>query len=146
MATRILVVDDEQDMVDLLTYSLKERGYEVVSARNGLEAVHKARSFQPDCVLLDLMLDGMDGFTVCEILRHQPSTVNLPVIMVTALVGEMPRLNGFDSGADDFITKPFNVEALMQRMEKVLEKRRRRCLEVEEARDWAGRKVVSKAA
>ncbi|MBI5387582.1 MAG: response regulator [Verrucomicrobia bacterium] len=120
MSKRVLVVDDEQDMVDLLGYNLRSRGYEVIVALNGLEAIHKARICTPDLVLLDLMMAGMDGFTVCEILRHHPSTARVPVIMVTALAGEMVRLNGLDSGADDFITKPFSPVQLMERVDRLL--------------------------
>jgi DNA-binding response OmpR family regulator len=136
MSRRILIVDDEQDMVDLLRYNLSQRGYEVLSAASGLEAVHKARREHPDLVLLDLMLDGMDGFAVCEILRQHPSTANLPVIMLTALAGEMTRLNGLDSGADDFITKPFSPDKLMARVERVFESRRQQRREREKRRPW----------
>lgn len=123
MIRRVLVVDDDPEMVELLSFNLEQRGYEVLAAHSGLEAVHKARVRQPDLVLLDLMLDGMDGFTVCEFLRHEPSTAGIPVIMVTALSGEMPRMNALESGAEDFITKPFNTERLFERIEQVWESR-----------------------
>ena len=129
-------MDDEQDMVDLLRYNLSQRGYEVLSAASGLEAFHKARREHPDLVLLDLMLDGMDGFAVCEILRQHPATANLPVIMLTALAGEMTRLNGLDSGADDFITKPFSPDKLVERVEKVFESRSQQFREREKRRVW----------
>src|SRR5690242_19580680 len=104
MSTRILVVDDEQDMVELLSYNLRSSGFEVLAASNGLEALNKARRDLPDLILLDLMLDGLDGYSVCEILRRQPSTARVPVIMITALAGQIARLNGMAAGADDFIT------------------------------------------
>src|SRR5258706_8951608 len=120
MSAKILVVDDEQDMVDLLTYNLKERGYEVLAASNGLDALKQARLELPDLILLDLMLDGIDGYSVCEILRHQPSTAKVPVIMITAMAGQIARLNGMAAGADDFLTKPFSPQELMARIQRVL--------------------------
>ena len=142
--SKVLVVDDEQDMVEMLRYNLNERGYDVLSASNGLEAIKQARNHQPDLVLLDLMLDGMDGFTVCEILRQQPSTSSVPIIMITAQIGEMIRRNGLDSGADDVINKPFSPEKLMNRMEKVFEARRerRQKMEAEEAFDRTVRRAL----
>lgn len=120
MSAKILVVDDEQDMVELLTYNLKERGYEVLASADGLDALNKARRHLPDLILLDLMLDGIDGYSVCEILRRQPSTASVPVIMITALAGQIARLNGMAAGADDFITKPFSPQELMERIQRVL--------------------------
>ena len=141
---KVLVVDDERDMVEMLRYNLNERGYDVLAASNGLEAIKQVRNHQPDLVLLDLMLDGMDGFTVCEILRQQPSTSSVPIIMITAQIGEMVRRNGLDSGADDVINKPFSPEKLMNHMEKVFEARRerRQKLEAEEALDRTVRRAL----
>ena len=121
MKTTILVVDDEQDMVDLLRFHLRERGYEVVEARNGWDAVRKARRILPHLILLDLGLDGLDGFAVCEILRHQPDTARLPILVITAFHGEMVRLNAIDSGADAFVTKPFSPEALLRQVDATLQ-------------------------
>ena len=121
MSARILVVDDEQDMVELLAFNLRQRGYEVLTSANGLDALNKARRHLPDLILLDLMLDGIDGYSICEIIRSQPSTSNVPVIMITALAGQIARLNGMASGADDFITKPFSPLELMERIERLLQ-------------------------
>src|SRR5260221_105680 len=121
MSAKILVVEDEQDMTELLACNLKGRGYEVLTAVNGLEALNQARRHLPDLILLDLMLEGIDGYSVCEILRRQPSTASVPVIMVTALAGQIVRMNGMASGATDFITKPFSLEDLMARIHHVLE-------------------------
>jgi DNA-binding response OmpR family regulator len=126
MKARILIVDDERDMVELLSFNLRKFGYDVIVARNGLEALKRARSFSPDLVLLDVMMDGMDGFTVCEILRRQPSTADTAIILVTACGGQMARFNGMASGADDFINKPFRPQDLLRRVEKVLEESRLR--------------------
>ena len=127
MSAKILVVDDEHDMLEMLSYNLKEEGYEVLTADNGLEALNKARRFLPDLIVLDLMLDGIDGYSICEILRCQPSTANMPVIIVTALSGQIARLNGLAAGADDYLTKPFSPRELLIRVENLLrlyEKRR----------------------
>jgi two-component system phosphate regulon response regulator PhoB len=122
MSNKVLVVDDEPDLVELLSCHLKFGGYEVLRAANGLEALHQARRHLPDVILLDLMLDGMDGYSVCEILRAQPSTARIPVILVTALGGEIARLNGLESGADDFVRKPFVREEILRRVEAALER------------------------
>jgi DNA-binding response OmpR family regulator len=126
MAAKILVVDDEQDMVELLTYTLKEKGYKVFTATSGLEALNKARKHLPDLILLDLMLDGIDGYSICEILRRQPSTATVPVIMITALAGQIVRLNGLASGADDFVSKPFSPADLIARVARLCEVHERR--------------------
>jgi len=131
MGAKILVVDDEQDMVDLLTYNLKARGYEVRAASNGLDALKQARLELPDLILLDLMLDGIDGYSVCEILRHQPSTATVPVIMITAMAGQIARVNGLAAGADDFMTKPFSPQELVTRIKRVLELRAEKARQAE---------------
>ena len=120
MNTKILVADDEQDFVDLISYNLKEHGFTVLASNDGLDALVKARRYLPDLVILDRMLDGMDGYSVCEILRHQPSTKGIPVIMITAATGQIARLNGLAAGADDFLPTPFSPHELMQRVERVL--------------------------
>lgn len=124
MKARILIVDDEHDMVELLSFNLRKHGYDVIIARNGLEALKRARCASPDLVLLDVMMEGMDGFTVCEILRRQPSTADAAIILVTACSGQMARFNGMASGADDFINKPFRPQDLLRRVEKALEESR----------------------
>ena len=120
MTGKILVVADEQEMVELIRFNLQAHGCEVLVARDGIRALNLARQFLPDLVLLDLMLERMDGFTVCEILRRQPSTANIPVIMVTALNGQLARANGIGAGASDYITKPFTPGDLLQRVETAL--------------------------
>ena len=118
---KILVVDDESDMVDLLAHNLIQGGYQVVTAKTGLEALNKARQHLPDLILLDLMLEGLDGYSVCEILRAQPSTAEVPVIILTALAGQIARFNGFASGADDYVSKPFSPVDLLERIRRLLE-------------------------
>jgi len=121
MHEKVLVVDDEPDVVELIGFTLRTRGYEVISAYNGLEALLKARRLQPSLVVLDVMMDGMDGLSVCEILRTQPSTKTMPVIIVTAAAGEMAKLNSFAAGATDFLTKPFSPQELARKVGRILE-------------------------
>jgi two-component system, OmpR family, alkaline phosphatase synthesis response regulator PhoP len=121
---RILVADDEPDMVELLSYTLQQRGYRVITASNGWEALNKARSLHPDLVILDVMMEDMNGFTVCEALRHHPPTASLPVIFLTAVAGQIPRVAGLSAGADDYLTKPFDPATLLQRVEQLLQARR----------------------
>ena len=99
MSIRILVVDDEPDFVQLMAYNLSRAGFEVLQATNGLEAVHLARRHVPDQVLLDVMMPGFDGFSVCEVLGRSPATARVPVIMVTALDGVSARARGLEAGA-----------------------------------------------
>lgn len=120
MRATILVVDNEPDVVELIGFNLRIHDYEVVSACDGLEGLHKARRFHPDLIVLDVMMDGMDGFSVCEILRAQPSTKDIPIIIVTAAVGEMARLNSVAAGASDFVSKPFSPSSLVHRIEQLL--------------------------
>ncbi len=99
MSAKILVVDDEADFVELIAFNLKQEGYEVITANTGLDGLFKARRFLPDLVVLDLMMEGIDGYSVCEILRRQLSTRTMPIIIVTAIAGQLARLNGLAVGA-----------------------------------------------
>jgi CheY-like chemotaxis protein len=117
---RILVVDDEQDMLDLVAYNLGQQGYEVDTALSGLVALQKIRRHLPDLVVLDLMLADLDGFSVCEILRGEPATSGIPVLAITAYSGEMPRLNALDAGANGFLPKPFSSAELSRQVAALL--------------------------
>lgn len=121
MPHKVLVVDDETDIVELLSYNLQLEGYEVFRAGNGMEALNQARKHLPDLILLDLMLPDVDGFSICEILHCQPSTTNIPVIVLTAMAGELPRLHGFEVGAADYCLKPIRPRDLKARVKSVLE-------------------------
>jgi two-component system phosphate regulon response regulator PhoB len=121
MAT-ILVVDDEPDAVELIAFNLKAAGFDVASAADGSEALRKARSAQPDLILLDLMLPGVDGLQVCRLLRHDPATATIPVIMLTAKSAEIDRVLGFQLGADDYVTKPFSPRELVLRVKAMLKR------------------------
>lgn len=117
MSTKILVVDDEPPIIDLLTYNLKRENYQVVSALDGEEAVTLARREQPDLIILDLMLPRLDGLEVCRILRRER---DVPIIMLTARDAEIDRVVGLELGADDYVVKPFSVRELMARVKNVL--------------------------
>lgn len=122
MMSKILVVDDEQAIVDVLTYNLTKAGYTPVVARDGVEALRLAGQESPDLVILDLMLPGMDGLDVCRELRRSSDGElrNVPVIMLTARDEEIDRVVGLELGADDYVVKPFSVRELMARVKTVL--------------------------
>jgi DNA-binding response OmpR family regulator len=115
--SRILVVDDEQAIVDILTYNLSKAGHQPLVARDGGAALRLARSEQPDLIILDLMLPGIDGIEVCRALRR---TSDVPIIMLTARDEEIDRVVGLEVGADDYVVKPFSVRELMARVKTVL--------------------------
>ena len=117
MTHRILVVDDEPAVSDLLAYNLRKAHYEVVVAADGQEALRQARQASPDLILLDLMIPEVDGLDVCRELRK---TSNVPIIMITARGEEIDRVVGLELGADDYVTKPFSVRELMARVKAVL--------------------------
>lgn len=105
MERKVLIVDDERSIVDILKYNIEKDGTRVVCAYDGPDGLRLARSEDPDVILLDVMLPGMDGFEVCRTLRMEGN--NVPIIMITAREGETDKVFGLDSGADDYITKPF---------------------------------------
>lgn len=123
MPRKILVVDDEQDFLDLLSYNLKDSGFDILTANTGVAGLNMARRHLPDVILLDLQLPDIDGLSVCEILRKQPSTARIPVVLVTAMSGEIIRANGVVSGADHFLPKPLDRAAVCHCVEKVLRTR-----------------------
>ncbi len=110
-------------MLEMMAYNLGAQGHKITTAASGLEALNKARRCLPDLIVLDLMLDGIDGFSVCEILRAQPSTAQVPVLVVTALGGQIARLNALSVGADDFLSKPFSPQELVRRVRELLDAR-----------------------
>ena len=116
MSARVLVVDDVLPNVRLLEAKLTHEYYEVVTATSGQEALDKVESENPDIVLLDIMMPGMDGFEVCERIKSNPDTAHIPVVMVTALTDVQDKVRGLEAGADDFLSKPINDIALMARV------------------------------
>jgi two-component system response regulator VicR len=117
MTVRILVVDDEPAVTDLLAYNLRKSGYEPLVVADGREALYLARQSNPDLILLDLMIPEIDGLDVCRELRK---TSNVPIIMITARGEEIDRVVGLELGADDYVSKPFSVRELMARIKAVL--------------------------
>ena len=118
--SKILVVDDEPEAVELLEFNLKQAGFDVVAAADGAEALKKARSLVPSLIVLDLMLPEIDGLEVCKMLHRDPATAGIPIIMLTAKAAEMDRILGLELGAEDYITKPFSPRELVLRVKKVL--------------------------
>jgi phosphate regulon transcriptional regulator PhoB len=117
---RVLVVDDETDILELVSYNLKKEGFSVESASDGETALAKIRKGEYDLVVLDLMLPGIQGIELCRILRNDPKTAGLPIIMLTAKGEEVDRILGLEMGADDYITKPFSPRELVARVKAVL--------------------------
>jgi two-component system phosphate regulon response regulator PhoB len=113
---RILIVEDERGLTEVLTYNLQREGYETVVAHDGIEGLRKAQTHPPDLVLLDLMLPGMDGLEVCRQLRASKQTARVPILILTAKGEETDQVVGFSVGADDYVTKPFSVKVLLQRI------------------------------
>jgi DNA-binding response OmpR family regulator len=118
MTTKILIVDDEQPIIDVLSYNLKRAGYQVLVAWDGEDALALARRERPDLVILDLMLPKLDGIEVCRTLRREQNA--LPIIMLTARDEEIDRVLGLELGADDYVVKPFSVRELLARVKAVL--------------------------
>jgi two-component system alkaline phosphatase synthesis response regulator PhoP len=120
---KILIVEDEEDVHELIRYNLEKNGYCAESAMTGHEAVTKAASLLPDLVLLDLMLPGLDGLQVCKTLKKDAKTEKIPVVMLTAKGTESDIITGLEMGADDYITKPFSPRVLLARIKAVLRRK-----------------------
>jgi two-component system phosphate regulon response regulator PhoB len=120
MAHKIIVIEDEPDIANLLTFHLRSDGYECLVARDGKKGLHLAQTERPDLVLLDLMLPGMSGTDVCKALKGNAEYAHIPVIMLTAKGDEVDRILGFELGADDYVVKPFSPRELMLRIKTVL--------------------------
>ncbi|PKN69708.1 MAG: DNA-binding response regulator [Deltaproteobacteria bacterium HGW-Deltaproteobacteria-12] len=122
--TKILVIDDEKDIVELISYNLEREGFFVLKGYDGEAALKLIRSHNPDLLILDLMLPRMSGIDVCKAVRNNPDTANLPIIMATAKADEADKIVGLEIGADDYITKPFSVKELVARVRAVLRRRK----------------------
>jgi DNA-binding response OmpR family regulator len=118
---RILLVDDEVDLVEVVKLRLETVGYEIIPAYDGQEALDKARSEKPDLIILDLMLPKMDGYKVCGLLKKDPRYSGIPIIMFTARAQEDDEALGREMGADAYITKPFEPQALIAKIKELLE-------------------------
>lgn len=126
---KILIVDDEKPIVDLLVYNLEKEGYKTIMAYDGISAVDVALTEKPDLILLDIMLPKQDGLTVCKKIKH---TYNVPILMLTARGDEIDKILGLELGADDYITKPFSVRELIARIKANLRKTENMITAVEE--------------
>ena len=130
MPEKILVVDDEISLQETVAYNLKKQGYDVQTTGDGAEALEMAREMQPDLIILDVMLPGLDGFEICRILRREMTT---PVLMLTARDDEIDRVVGLEVGADDYMAKPFSMRELIARVKAMLRRVRLIREEVSEA-------------
>jgi two-component system, OmpR family, alkaline phosphatase synthesis response regulator PhoP len=117
---KILVIDDEEHILELIKFNLENNGYKVITAVNGIQAVKLAKAELPQLVLLDLMLPGMDGYDVCKEIRKDNAISTMPIIMITAKGEELDKILGLELGADDYITKPFSIRELLARVKAVL--------------------------
>jgi DNA-binding response OmpR family regulator len=115
--TKLLLVEDDKTLLDTLTFNLTREGYEVVTTGDGLTALDLARTAQPDLIVLDVMLPGLDGLTVCRTLRRETQA---PIVLLTARTSEVDRIVGLDTGADDYIVKPFSLGELLARLRAVM--------------------------
>jgi two-component system phosphate regulon response regulator PhoB len=119
-AKKILIVDDEPDVADLVSYHLKAKGYQVVTETSPTVSISTARSFLPDLVILDIMMPDLNGIQVCRILRADPRLARVPIIFLTAKAEECDRISGFETGCDDYICKPFSTKELVLRVQTIL--------------------------
>lgn len=115
----ILCVDDEHDILDILTYNLRKEGYQVFTADSGEKALNIAERVRPDMVLLDIMMEGMDGLDVCKALRQRPATQNSHIIFLTAKADEVDEILGLEFGADDYLTKPFSPRKIVTKVKAI---------------------------
>jgi len=117
---KLLLVDDEPDILEFLGYNLKKEGYEVFTAQNGAQGIELAKKERPDLILLDVMMPGMDGIEVCDNLRNSAETKNILIAFLTARGEDYSQIAGFDAGADDYITKPIKPKVLVSRVNALL--------------------------
>jgi len=120
MKARILVVDDEKDILELVSYNLKKEGFHISTSHDGEDALQKIRSDRYNLLILDLMLPGIQGMDLCKILKSDDDTASIPIIMLTAKSEELDKVLGLEMGADDYITKPFSPRELIARVKAVL--------------------------
>ena len=118
--SRILIIEDERSLTEVLSYNLQRARYETVICRDGQDGLLKAQTLLPDLIILDLMLPGIDGLDVCREVRASATTASIPVIILTAKAEETDQVVGFAVGADDYVTKPFSVKVLLQRVKALL--------------------------
>jgi len=123
MKEQILIVEDEEDIIEFITYNLSKEGYRVQGVTSGEKSLEFVRSNSPDLILLDLMLPGVDGLDVCKTLKNDPNTAHIPIIMLTAKGEEADIVTGLEMGADDYIVKPFSLRVLSARIKAALRRK-----------------------
>src|SRR5580700_5382544 len=123
MPNKLLIVDDNGELLSVLRLGFSKAGFVVRTASQGGEAIRKARSFEPDLILLDLVMPEMDGFAVCENLKKNPVTAGIPIIVLTGLSSQLSRFAGLESGANEYLTKPFNFTEVLARVNELLEQK-----------------------
>ena len=144
MQERILIVEDEPDVAEMIRYNLERADYQAIVACSGQEALEAAEFHAPDLVLLDIMLPDLNGWEVCNILRDSAKSHSIPILMLTALSSEEARVKGLTLGADDFVTKPFSIKELLLRVRKMIDRRHvlKSLLEKEKEKDLSLRYLV----
>ena len=129
----ILIIEDDKDIVEMLSFHLNKNNYRTLYSYNGEEGLHKARDNNPDLILLDLMLPGIHGLDVCRILKTDQHTKNIPIIMLTAMGQEEDIVKGLETGGDDYITKPFSLDIICARIDALLRRTKNNKEEMEKA-------------
>ena len=135
MRKKLLIVEDNTELAELLRLGLKQAGFAVSTAANGVEALKKARANAPDLVVLDVILPELDGFAVCEALKRANETAKIPVIMLTGLTSEFTRFAGLESGADEYVTKPVSPAQLLPRIQHLIRQARAKAVEPNKAQN-----------
>lgn len=125
MSKKILIVEDEEDIIELISYSLKKEGFSVNSLTSGSQVLNEVGKNRPDVILLDLMLPGMDGLDVCRALKQKEATRDIPIIMISAKSDDVDVVLGLELGADDYVTKPFSPKVLVARVKSVFRREQR---------------------
>lgn len=136
--SNILIIDDEPDILDLLSYNLKKEGFNVVLARDGISGKEAAGKTDSDLIILDLMLPGIDGLELCRLLKKDRTTASIPIIMLTAKGQERDKIKGLETGADDYVTKPFSVREITARVKALLRRTKKNASSEMEVFDFDG--------
>lgn len=124
MTKKVLIIEDDPATLRLVDYSLKQEGYQVVTASNGLDGIRKAIGLSPDLIILDVMLPGMDGFEICYRLKSEQTTANIPIMMFSAKAQEIDKGTGMKVGADDYLTKPSAPADIVSHVQKLMAKKK----------------------
>ena len=141
----ILIVDDEQDIIELIKYNLKNEGYAILTAQTGEQAVKIAEQSQPDLMVLDLMLPGIDGLEVTKYLKNNEQTRDMPIVMLTAKGEESDIVTGLELGASDYISKPFSPKVLVARIRAILRRRKKNFADTPDRIKQIGEMIIDRA-